>query len=199
MGASQANGWRASNVTIQGDIVVPKKLVKRKRPCMRSCRLESLVKASKIISEWNNFQILNPNFFPWIQEMCNKILFLTKTLSKERPKRDIFPCLYISSCRNQLLINMAALNFKQAKNIKTEAWKESIPLQSFINTTPKIWSAASLTSIGFPNSFPGPITAACQNSQKTAIKMSHYSEPWWNPWHNQRNRIQILITSCRIP
>lgn len=44
------------------------------------------------------------------------------------------------------------------KDLKQQ--KESIPLQSFIKTSPKIWSAAWLTSTGFPNSFPGPTTAA---------------------------------------
>lgn len=47
--------------------------------------------------------------------------------------------------------------------------KVLVPLQSFISTSPNIWSAASLTSIGFPNSFPGPTNAACKKQKNLKL------------------------------
>lgn len=51
-------------------------------------------------------------------------------------------------------------DIKPNENLEMNQQITCIPLQSFMITSPKMWSAASLTSTGFPNSLPGPTIAA---------------------------------------
>lgn len=82
--------------------------------------------------------------------------FLTETLPQERPKRHVLPRLNIPSYKTTNI----SLNLSHRRNQDKENFLRKVPLQSFISTRPNIWSAALFTSIGFPNSFPGPTTAA---------------------------------------
>jgi hypothetical protein len=50
------------------------------------------------------------------------------------------------------------------RRTRIESVKSLIPLQSFMRTKPKMWSAAFSTVTGLPSSFPGPIKIACNNT-----------------------------------
>lgn len=177
-GASEANGSRASKVTIQGEIVVPGKDKRSKDKILHQSVKWQLIMHKHNLQ--NPEYILLRNFdFLWKSPKWSVALgYLTKTFAKKRTKRHIFPCLNISCCWQQLIISMISkikLMMFQIDNLDELKYK-----RDFVHTTPVIHQNKSkdmICSLVNIHRFPQLISRANYSSLETILK--------WDKFHKE--------------